>query len=168
MKAPQRHDIRLQPSDFTRPVAHLWHFLTRAAVIFSSLAMKQMTLGFSLQTCVHLYKDTTQTSEDLIAVLAEVSGIKSLIYIFWIKNSIIALLLIDRTAKQDRKPMKIEKAFKIKVLITIINAQTEVLTVKKSYSLAKKKQCKFKSAQKIIWNKCKKWITLYNKLYTIQ
>jgi len=139
MKAPQRHDIRLQPSDFTRPVAHLWHFLTRAAVIFSSLAMKQMTLGFSLQTCnnMYLYKDTTQTSEDLIAVLAEVSGIKSLIYIFWIKNSIIALLLIDRTAKQDSKPMKMEKAFKIKVLLTTINAQTEVLTVKKSYSLAK-------------------------------
>ncbi len=63
---------------------------------------------------------------------------KSLIYIFWIKNSIIALLLIDRTAKQDIKPMKMENAFKIKVLITTINAQTEVLTVKKSYSLAKK------------------------------
>ncbi len=94
--------------------------------------MKQMTLGFSLQTCVHLYKDTTQTSEELIAILAEVSGIKSLIYILWIKNSIIALLLIDRTTKQDSKPMKMENAFKIKVLLTTINAQTEVLTIKKS------------------------------------
>lgn len=55
MKAPQRHDIRLQPSDFTRPAAHLWHFLTRAAVIFSSLAMKQMTLEFSLHASTVIY-----------------------------------------------------------------------------------------------------------------
>ncbi len=39
--------------------------------------------------------------------------------------------------------MKMENAFKIKVLLTTINAQTEVLTVKKSYSLAEKKAMQF-------------------------
>ena len=40
MKLPQRHDMRLQPSDFTRPVPHFTHFLTRAAVMRSSLRRK--------------------------------------------------------------------------------------------------------------------------------
>lgn len=33
--------MRLQPSDLIRPVPHLWHFLMRAAVIFSSLRHKR-------------------------------------------------------------------------------------------------------------------------------
>lgn len=55
--------------------------------------------------------------------------------------------------------MKMEKAFKIKVLLTIINAQTEVLTIKKivlKLSGKKiKKQWKFKSAKKIVRKKFK-------------
>lgn len=42
--APQRQDMRLQPSDLMRPVPHLWHFLMRAAVIFSSLKKKKTGL----------------------------------------------------------------------------------------------------------------------------